>query len=98
MTSPMPIEEEYGAWREDALDLIERVAKEGVEFDAYTLESVYGLRPPPNPSSHWGRLFGTAADHGIIEPLLLRRSSRPASKGSFRAVWCGTEAYRRVPA
>lgn len=88
MTSPMPLEESFKDWCDDALNFLERVAIDGEPFDAYTLEKG-GLRQPPNPSSHWGRLFGMAADKGLIEVHSFHRSARPASKGSLRPLWRG---------
>ena len=38
MTSPMPLEESYKDWKQDALLVLEEVARTGVEFDAYTLQ------------------------------------------------------------
>lgn len=95
MTSPMPLEESFEDWRDDALPFLEHVASRGEPFDAYTLEKG-GLRQPPNPSSHWGRLFGIAADLDLIEVHSFHRSTRPASKGSLRPLWRGLPTNERT--
>ena len=87
MTSPMPLEDT--TWTEDAYNLLSHVASKGVVFDAYTLEKEYGLRPPPDPASMWGPLFRQPAKDRLITIEEHRKSRRPSSKGSFRAVWRG---------
>lgn len=91
----MPLEESYKDWRRDALDAIERAALTGQPFDAYTLQKDHNLRQPPNPSSHVGHVFGMASRRGLIEVDALHRSSRPASKVSFRPLWRGLPTTER---
>ena len=98
MTSPMPLEPDPDpTWRGDALQLLARVAETGVAFDAFTLESVHGLRPPRHPNM-WGRLFSTAAAADIITYIGHQKSQRPGRKGGMSAVWRGlpNNTYRKA--
>lgn len=85
----IPLALEDMDWGRDAWNVLVSVAKTGEVFDAYALESKYGLRPPPKPSSMWGPLFQAANKAGVITYVEHRRSQRPASNGSMRAHWRG---------
>ena len=82
------LENDDPTWKGDALQLIAKVAESGEAFDAYTLETVHGLRPPRHPNQ-WGMLFRTAASADIITYIGHQRSARPGRKGSMCAVWRG---------
>ena len=66
MSTPMPLEETFEDWRDDALDLLARVAEKGQPIDAYALQEKHGLRQPPNPGSHWGILFSLADRKSVV--------------------------------
>ena len=99
MTAPAVLENEDPSWRGDALQLLAKVAESGVDFDAYTLQEVHGLRPPPHPN-HWGMLFRTAAAADIITYIGHHKSLRPGRKGGVTAVWRGlpNETYGKAAA
>lgn len=96
MTSPMPLEESFEDWRDDALDLLARVAKDGEPIDAYALQEKHGLRQPPNPGSHWGILFNMAGQRGLIVKESYGASKRPSRSGGACYSWRGLPTNERT--
>lgn len=86
-------------WTADALQLLARVAESGEDFDAYALETVHGLRPPPHPNQ-WGRLFRTAYAAQIITPIGFHQSERRGRSGGVCRIWRGlpNDTYRKAAA
>ncbi|MDN4611917.1 hypothetical protein [Arthrobacter burdickii] len=76
---------EEKTWRQQGLELIERVASEGRPFDAYTL-SQRGLPAPPH-HNQWGALFTSAKAKGLIELHDYHRSERPNRARGLCALW-----------
>ena len=86
MSTPIPLEDPN--WKADALGVLEKVARSGEDFDAYTLQDKHGLRQPPRPNM-WGSLFATAHKKGIIAPVGYHQSQRRSRSGGTCRVWRG---------
>lgn len=92
MAAPMPLEEEETtareAWKTDALDLIEQLAKTGREFTSDDLYAA-GLGPAPHPNMV-GPVFNRAMNLGYIIPThRVRKSQRKARRGGWVAEYVG---------
>ena len=88
MTAPAVLEDHDPNWKGDALQLLAQVAEKGIDFDAYDLEAIHGLRPPPHPNQ-WGSLFNSAYRAQIITPVGFHQSQRPGRSGGVCRVWRG---------
>ena len=89
MSAPAVLDiDDFASWRDEGLALIERLARSGAEFDAFTLQEDHKLRQPPH-SNHWGILFNIASRRGLIEYVRHHRSPRPSRSGGACAVWRG---------
>ena len=96
MSQPSALEELD--WPTKARKAIERAAKSGEPFDAYTLSRNGAPDPPPGHS--WGGVFRAAKARGIIETAGYGPSDRPSRKGGACYAWRGTPQPGRffVPA
>jgi len=86
MSAPAVLEDT--TWKTDALAVLEKVARSGEEFDAYTLQEKHGLRQPPRPNM-WGSLFATAHRKGVIAPVGYHQSQRRTRSGGTCRLWRG---------
>lgn len=73
-------------WEADAREALERIAKEGKPFDAYTLTEKAELRDPPNKNM-WGALFRIASKDGVIKRIGFHESRRPGRRSGVCRVW-----------
>lgn len=73
-------------WEADAQDALEKVARLGKPFDAFSLSEVAELRDPPHPNQ-WGPLFRNAYKDGLIRPVGYHQSRRPGRSGGACRVW-----------
>lgn len=83
-TEPMALD---GTWKNDALDVITHLAQRGVPFTADDLHE--RLRPAPDRYIT-GRVFGIAADRGLITEVGYIRSTHPSRRRSRLCQWVGT--------
>lgn len=82
------------SWREEAMEVLLRVAARGRPFQPYDL-TLEGLGDPPHHNS-WGSLFRTAANEGHISPIRFTYSSRPTRSAGVTREWIGTEFTKQA--
>lgn len=85
MSTPAALEDP--AWKGDALDVIAFLARSGRRFSADDLHE--RLRPAPDRYIT-GRVFGIAADRGLITEVGYIRSTHPPRRRSRIVQWVGT--------
>lgn len=83
MSQSMVLEDLH--WEADAREALERIAKQGSDFDAFSLTQAE-LRDPPHPNM-WGMLFRQAAADGVIKRIGFRESRRPGRRHGVCRVW-----------
>lgn len=77
-------------WRETALRAIAQLAGTGRVFQATDLLAL-GVTEPAH-ANHWGALFRSASQHGLIEHVGYAPSARGTVQGSVTKTWRGADA------
>jgi len=85
MATPAALEDL--TWKDDALDVITHLASTGRPFSSDDLKD--RLRPAPDQYIT-GRVFGIAADRGLITEVGYIRSVHPSRRRSRICQWVGT--------
>ena len=87
MAVPMPLEDPD--WREDATELIERWAAEGIRFTADDLREA--MRPAPSPNMV-GAVFRHASQRRLITKVSDNQSRTKSRNGGHQYTWVGNPA------
>lgn len=84
MAAPIALEDT--TWKQDATDLIERWASQGVHFNADDLRRA--MRQAPNPNMV-GSVFLSAARRRLIEKVADNTSRTKSRNGGHQYTWVG---------
>jgi hypothetical protein len=87
-TGPAAVLEPEVPWKEQALGVIEDLAKTGMTFNADTLRQ-RGVPEPPHHQNQWGGVFITAKNRGLIKKADSSSSRRKSRHGGFLHAWRG---------
>ncbi len=85
---PMALEDT--TWREEALEIVEKLAHQGKRFTADTLRTEIG-RPAPHHNMV-GSVFTTAQRRGLIIKVANANSRIKSRNGGHQYEWLGSQA------
>lgn len=77
-------------WREEALEIVEKLARQGKRFTADTLRAEIG-RPAPHQNMV-GSVFTTAQRRGLITKVANANSRVKSRNGGHQYEWLGSQA------